>query len=106
MIRFIFAGLLLTSPIAANACDLDGMFGMHRYNPFAGREYQPQSSPAGVDPTPAQVADIGDERSSKRRAERERAITDPAPPSQPEEPRKWEVDGGSPVSAEDMATFT
>ena len=30
-----FAVIALSTPVAANACDLDGIDGLHRFNPFA-----------------------------------------------------------------------
>lgn len=102
MLRIIIPALLLASPSTAAACDLDGLAGfggMHRFNPFAGMRSAPASSSA-----PATAQDKrsgGDDQRKDKRSKTEAAST-----STTDEPRKWEVEGGSPVTAEDKATFT
>ena len=88
------AAAMLALPTAAAACDLDGLPGFHRANPFSGA---PMFRGAPAQPTPPST-------------QNERAPTRPqqgnAPAGKPE-PRPWERDDNfGPISPEDKATFT
>ena len=97
----VAASAALLAPTAASACDLDGMGGMHRMNPFAGMSFghggpmppPPATEPASTRPEPGVKRSEPDAK--------EKAETKPLPV------RKWEQqDDGAPVSAEDSGTFT
>ena len=114
--KTIFAALLLV-PTQTMACDLDGILGYggaHRYNPFSGARSAPMPQ---ADPDQQRQADMRSrERAERReqpdrvkqREEREarRARDGASGNSEPIPPRKWDVEGGAPVSAEAKATFT
>lgn len=108
MLRLLSACLLLTAPTAANACDLDGMFGYHRFNPFASQMDQQAGATSQEYPQPAVVKD--DSRTTpvealSRQPERRDASAEPNSNQRQDEPRKWEQPGSEPVSAEDLATY-
>ncbi len=80
------------APLAA--CDLDGLPGFHRANPFARAPIFRGASPAQPAPPVA-----GSEPVAKPK---ERSVPQYAP-----EPRAWErTDNPGPISPEDKATFT
>lgn len=101
MNKVLLAALLLLCPSTAMACDLDGLAGfggMHRFDPFTGMRSMPEPSP--TQPV-AQVKQTDNKEEPKPRS-KATTSSDPVP----DEPRKWEVEGGSPVTAENKATFT
>jgi hypothetical protein len=94
---FAMAALTLAAP--GSACDLDGLPGMHRYNPFVryptGPAVEPdQRSPQKVPADSRKPAPRSDR--DKPEAERE----------EQREPKAWENDSGnSPISFEDKTVF-
>lgn len=98
MPKLFLSCLLLTVPSGAIACDLDGFAGMHRFNPFGGMNGQPVMEPAEVPRRQTEESrQQGQKASTARMRSSERSE---------EAPRKWEVEGGQSVTAEDKATFT
>jgi hypothetical protein len=93
--RFLLlaAAAFLALPTAAAACDLDGLPGFHRANPFSGA---PMFRGAPAQPQPG--------------SQNERATSKPQQgkaPAGKSEPRPWERDDNfGPISPEDKATFT
>ncbi|WP_379553192.1 hypothetical protein [Qipengyuania sp. DGS5-3] len=94
---------LVALPTAASACDLDGMPGFHRYNPFA---QMPGFRGLAPPPAPTQSAE---RRKPPQQAESQDEAGKPKPRKQQASktpPREWERDtGNGPISAEDLATF-
>lgn len=90
--RLAFALLFAAAATPLAACDLDGLPGFHRANPFARAPIfrgAPASQPA---PDASQPADKPQDR---------------ALPAQQAEPRSWErTDNPGPISPEDKAIFT
>lgn len=88
------AAAMLALPTAAQACDLDGLPGFHRANPFSGAPMfrgAPTQPPQGG--TQNERAPIKQQQGN-------------APAGKPE-PRPWERDDNfGPISPEDKATFT
>lgn len=88
------AAAMLALPTAAAACDLDGLPGFHRANPFSGA---PMFRGA-----PAQPPQSGTQ--SDRAPVKQQQGNAPAGKA---EPRPWERDDNfGPISPEDKATFT
>ena len=94
MHKIVLPALLFVSPSTALACDLDGLAGyggMHRFNPFGGMREPPASAPARTASTTPQDQQPSEEKTRKSKASQAK----PSRSSAPEEPRKWEVKGGS-----------
>ena len=93
--------LLALVPASLSACDLDGLPGFHRANPFAGAPMF-----RGIPlPRPAQEP----ERASGNTAHKQRAreTGPPAPAPGPQPVRAWESrENYAPVSEADKATFS
>ena len=95
------ASMVLLTPAAAAACDLDGIDEMHRMNPFAGMGFgrgAPVPPPPSMEPNSArtELTNGPGDRSAKEKTE-----------SLPLPVRKWAQQGdGAPVSAADSGTFT
>ena len=91
-VRLALVVILAAAALPVAACDLDGLPGFHRANPFARAPIfrgAPAPQPA---PEPNQPADKPKDRSQ------------PLPADQP---RSWErTDNPEPISAEDKAVFT
>ena len=95
---------LLASPTSAVACDLDGLGGFHRFNPFgAGRGMNGLAPPPP--PPPAE-----EKKAEKKQAEKEepaKKANAKTTQEQANTKRSWETDeGNGPLSDEDKATFT
>ncbi len=91
----VSAALLLA--VAAAACDLDGLPGMHRYNPFV--RYPSAPAPAPDARSPRSVP-------STPQSETPKKDTPSSDPVQ-ERPRAWESNAGNgPISPRDKATFS
>lgn len=93
-------------PASLSACELDGLAGFHRFNPFgAGRGFN------GLAPPPAPPAEETDKADKEDKAEKKadsskkanaKTVQEQATPT-----RSWETDeGNGAISPEDMATFT
>lgn len=96
----LLAALTMATPAAA--CDLDGLPGMHRFNPFL--RYPAPGGPA-AEPDERSPRSIPADRSDP--AQRRGAEKDEAPRREPREPKAWESDmGNGPIRAEDKASFT
>lgn len=85
------------APLPAMACDLDGLPGFHRANPFSNAPGFRGMPARPVQPAPSQ--DRSPARSQDKAA--------PAASEQNRLQRSWERDENfGPISAEDKATFT
>jgi hypothetical protein len=92
--RLAFVLLLGSSAAPLAACDLDGLPGFHRANPFARAPIFRGTPTAAPQPVP----DAG------QPASKPQDRTQPNPPS---EPRAWErTDNPGPISPEDKAIFS
>lgn len=102
------AAAFAAMPSTATACDLDGIFGAHRFNPFANTPgfrglappLEPTQSAEQREPTKkAPSRADGQDKAGKSKAEKQQVNETPV--------RDFERDSGNgPVKAEDMATFT
>jgi hypothetical protein len=95
--RLAFAVVLAAGAAPLAACDLDGLPGFHRANPFARAPIfrgTPAPLPPGTPGTPV----------TGQPDDKPRGAVQPAPAAQP---RSWErTDNPEPISAEDKAVFT
>ena len=103
---------LVATPTVSLACDLDGMPGCHRYNPFAKlsglQGLTPPMDPVVKVEVPEDVAEaIAKAKADRKSALKEMQSTKPKPraPRAPQPPRDYERDwGNGPISQEDLAT--
>ncbi len=94
---FVAAMMAALAPLPAMACDLDGLPGFHRANPFSNAPGFRGMPARPVQPAPSQ--DRSPARSQDKAA--------PAASEQNRLQRSWERDENfGPISAEDKATFT
>ncbi|MFL0671413.1 MAG: hypothetical protein ACJLS3_08320 [Erythrobacter sp.] len=92
--RLALALLLVCGAAPLAACDLDGLPGFHRANPFA-RAPMFRGVPAAQPPSAPQ----DDQRAARPQQDR-------AQPATASEPRSWErTDNPGPISPEDKAVF-
>jgi len=110
--RLISAALalgLVASPTAAFACDLDGLPGFHRYNPFAQVPGFPGLAPrAGIvrpDPEPQKFVKVKPETSVDKKAAKPTEDAKKAVPSAKPLPiREWEREWGNSSSSPEGLT--
>lgn len=92
--------VLTVTPSAALACDLDGVGGMHRFNPFGKFMGFHGSSPPPPPPTKATTP----KEETKNKQEKTKTSE---PANEETAVKEWERDDGNgPVKAKDKATFT
>ncbi len=103
---------LVAMPTAASACDLDGLAGFHRFNPFgAGRGFNGLAPPAAPPAEKAETEKKTDKAADGSKADTAKKANAKTVQEQATPKRSWETDeGNGPVSteamAQDMATFT
>lgn len=100
------AASVAAMPASVSACDLDGLAGFHRFNPFgAGRGFNglaPPPTPPAEKATDKQKQGKAKEKADSTKKANAKTVQEQATPT-----RSWETDeGNGPVTPEDMATFT